>query len=104
MLVLRAVVDQEEDASRGQALHQAIEERLGLGVDPVQVLEHQQEGLSLALAQEHPLEGIEGALAALGWIEREERTVLRHGVQERQQRWDGVLEGRVERQAPARSP
>ena len=40
-------------------------ERLGLRVDPVQVLEDQQEGLHLALPQEQTLEGVQGALAAL---------------------------------------
>jgi hypothetical protein len=35
-----------------QTLHQTIEKHLGLGVDPVQVLEHQQEGLYLTLPQE----------------------------------------------------
>jgi len=37
--VLGAVVDQQEHPDRRQALHQAIEERLGLGVDPVEVLD-----------------------------------------------------------------
>ena len=69
VLVLRAVVDQQQQAGRGQALDQAVEQRLGLGVDPVQVLEDQQQGLHLALAQQQALEGVEGALAALGRIE-----------------------------------
>ena len=64
----------------------------------MQILEHQQQWLLLALAQEHPLEGVEGALASLRRIELQERTVLRQGLQERQQRRDRVLEGRVERQ------
>jgi hypothetical protein len=65
VLILGAVVDRQQQASSGQALHQAIEERLGLGVDPVQVLEDQQEGLHLALPQEQALEGVQDALAAL---------------------------------------
>ena len=69
MLVLGTVVDQEEEPGGGQALHQAIEQGLRLGVDPVQVLTDEQQGLLLALAQQHALEGIERALAALGWIE-----------------------------------
>ena len=64
----------------------------------MQILTHQQQRLLLALTQEHALEGVEGALAALGWIKREERAVLRQGIQERQQRRHGVLEGWVERQ------
>jgi hypothetical protein len=40
VLIFGTVVDQHEDAGSGQALHQAIEERLGLCIDPVEVLEH----------------------------------------------------------------
>ena len=69
VLVLGAVVDQEEQAGSGQALHQAIEERLSLGIDPMEVLEHQHQGLHLALPQEQAFEGVQGALAALRRIE-----------------------------------
>src|SRR5262249_55432533 len=98
MVVLGAVVDQQEEPGRGEALNEAVQESLSLAVYPVYILEHQEQRLHLALTEEHPLEGIERALAALGWIKREERAVLRQGVQERQQRRDRVLEGRIERQ------
>src|SRR5262249_49749104 len=88
----------EQQAGRGQALDHAIEQSLGLSVDPVQILEDQQQRLLLALAQEYALEGIERALTPLGRIELEERAVLRQRVQERQQGRDRILEGRVERQ------
>ena len=39
MLVLGAIVDQQEDPSGRQALDQAVQQRLRLGIDPVQVLE-----------------------------------------------------------------
>ena len=35
MLILGAVVDQQQEPGRGQALHQAVELGLGLGIDPV---------------------------------------------------------------------
>ncbi len=57
--VLRAVVDEEQEPGRRQALDQAVEERLRLGVDPVEVLEDDQERLDLALPQEEPLQGVE---------------------------------------------
>ena len=69
VLVLGAVVDQQEQTGGGQALDQAVEERLGLGVDPVQVLEDQEQRLHLALAQQQALERLQGALAALRRIE-----------------------------------
>ena len=73
VLVLRAVVDQQQEPGRRQALDQAVEQGLRLGVDPVQVLEHQQQRLHLAFAQQHALERVERALAALGGIEGTER-------------------------------
>ncbi len=42
--ILRAVVHEEQEAGGGQALDQAIEDGLGLGVDPVQILEDQAAG------------------------------------------------------------
>jgi len=52
VLVLRTIVDEEQDARGGEALHQRVHQRLRLGVDPVQVLEHHDDGLHLALPQE----------------------------------------------------
>jgi len=42
VLVLRAVVDQQEDPSGGEALDQRIEQGLRFGIDPVQILKDQQ--------------------------------------------------------------
>jgi hypothetical protein len=42
MLILRAVVDQQQELGRGQALNQAVEQGLGLGIDPVQIFEHEE--------------------------------------------------------------
>ena len=53
VLVLGPVVDHEqEQARRRQALDQAVEQRLRLAVDPVQVLEDHQERLLPALPQQ----------------------------------------------------
>jgi hypothetical protein len=77
VLVLRAVVDQEQQAGGGQALHQAVEQGLRLPIDPVQVLKHQQQRLHLAFTQQYALEGLEGVLAALWRVEGAKRTVVR---------------------------
>src|SRR6185503_12255460 len=50
--VLRPVVDQEQQARGRERLDQAVEERLSLGVDPVEILEDQQKRLLLALTEE----------------------------------------------------
>ena len=96
VLVLGAVVDEQEQAGGGQALDQAVEDRLGLGVDPVQVLEDQEQRLHLALAQQQVLDGLEGALAALRGIEVLPLSVLHWHVQERQEGRQGRPEGRIQ--------
>ena len=98
MLILRSVVDQQQEASRGQALDQPVEQGLGLGIHPVQVLKDQEQRLYLALMQQDACERFERALASLGWVKTQEWAVFWEGIQQRQQRRDGVLECRVERQ------
>jgi hypothetical protein len=85
VLVLRPVVDEQEEPGRGQALDQAVEERLGLGIDPVQVLEDHEDGLRLALAEQEVLDRVEGALAALRGIERLPVGLIDGHVEEGQQ-------------------
>ena len=104
MLVLRPIVHQQQQAGRGQALDEAIEEGLCLGINPVQILEHQQQGLHLTFAQQHPLEPIERALAAMHRVQVHKGAVVRQGIQEPQQRREGVLERLVEGEHLSRDP
>ena len=67
--IFGSIVDQQQDPGGRQALHQAVEQRLGLAVDPVQVLEDQQQRLDLALEQQEPLERVERLAAPLAGIE-----------------------------------
>jgi len=39
MLVFRSIVDQQQHARAGKAFHQAIEQRLRLTIDPVEIFE-----------------------------------------------------------------
>ena len=55
VLVLGPVVDEEQDAGGRQALDEAVEQRLGLGVDPVEILEEEEQRLDLALPEQQPL-------------------------------------------------
>ena len=99
VLVLRAIVDQQQEPGRRQALDQAIEQGLRLGIDPVQVLEDEQQGLHLAFPQQQALDGLQRALAALRGIEAARKGLVhRQGLQEREQRWERALQGRVQRQ------
>src|SRR5262249_59931725 len=69
VLIAIAVADDEEDSRGRQAIDEGVEERLGLGIDPVKVLAHQQERARLTLAQQKPAYGIERRAAALRRIE-----------------------------------
>ena len=51
VLILWPVVDQQQEPGRREALDQRIEQGLRFGIDPVQILEHQQQGLHLAFTQ-----------------------------------------------------
>src|SRR5207245_1410636 len=70
VLVLGPVVDEEQQARRREALHEAVEEGLGLRVDPVEVLEDGRHGLHLALPKKQPLDAVEGALPPPRGVER----------------------------------
>ena len=98
VLVLGAVIDQEQEPRRRQALDQAIQQGLGFGIDPVQILKDQQQRLHLAFPDQQALERVQGAPTALRRVEGTKGAVVRQHLQERQQRREGVLEGLVERQ------
>ena len=102
MLVLGPVVDEEQEAGRRQALDQAVEQRLGLGVDPVEILEDHEQRLDLALPQEQPLDRLQGPLPALRRVERVPRGVLDGDVEQRQERRQERLQRAVQRQELAR--
>src|SRR5438876_2708917 len=94
--VLGAIVDEEQYRCRGQALHEAVEQGLRLRVDPVEILQHQDEGLDLTLAEEQPLHRIERDLAALGRLENPKAVLLGESVEEPENGRDHVLECRVQ--------
>jgi hypothetical protein len=83
VLVLGAVVDEEQEARRGQAVDEAIEQGLGLTVDPVQVLEDHHQGLDLALVQQQALDRVKRLLAPLERIEGLPGRLVHRHVQER---------------------
>ncbi len=69
MLVLGTVVHEQQQARRSQALDQAVEQRLRLAVDPVKVLEDQEEGVLSRFPQQQPPHGVERELATLSRLE-----------------------------------
>src|SRR5262249_11030968 len=82
VLVLGSVVGQEQDTGGGQTLHETVEQRLGLGVDPVEVLEDQEQGLDLALAKKQALDRLDGWPSAMRRVERLPLLVVARDVDE----------------------
>jgi hypothetical protein len=82
----------------GQALDEAVQDRLALRVDPVQVLEHDQDGLELALSQEEAPDGLERPLPALGWLQGLPPGVFDWDVEEGEEGRLCRLECRVQRE------
>ena len=98
MLVLGPVVHEQHEPGAREALHQAIEEGLGLRVDPVEILEDDEERLDLALPEQETLHGVQRSVVALRGLERLPPRILHRHVQEREEGRDSRLEGWIERQ------
>ena len=96
LLILGPVVHREQDGRGRQALDEGVEQRLGLGVDPVEVLEDEEQGLRAALPEQHALDGLERPRAARDRVEPRELMVLRERVEHPQERRDTVLQSLVE--------
>jgi hypothetical protein len=96
VLVFRPVVDEQQEPDGRQTLDQAVEEHLGLVVDPVEALEHDQQRLNLALAQQEPLDPVEGLLAPLGRVEPLPRGVVDGHVEQPEERRECGLQGPVQ--------
>ena len=102
MVVLRPVVDEQEDSRRRKARHQRVEEALGVGIDPVKVFEYQAQRLDLALPEEHAPQAVYGPPAALPGVEGVPRGVVGRHVQEGKEARHHGSQRLVERQELAR--
>jgi hypothetical protein len=98
MLVLGPVVDQQEQSRAGNALDQAVEKRLRLSIDPVQVFEHRDDRLRLTLAQEQSLEAVERKVATLRLVQSSPCPFVHGHVDQGQQGRKIWLQGPVEGQ------
>ena len=97
VVILRPVVDEEEDPRAPQAVHESVEEGLRLGVDPVEILEHQQERPHPALPDEDPPHAVQRGLPALLGIEHRPRRIVHRHVEQPQHRRHHVAKRGVER-------
>ena len=96
VLILAPVRDEQQQARAEQALDQAVQQRLGLGVDPVQVLDEQEYGALAGVPQQQPFHGVEGALAPLCRLKPLPRGVLPRHLQQGEQRRERRLERGVQ--------
>ena len=102
MLILGPVVDEQEDTGRGEALDQAVEHGLRLGIDPVQIFKDHEDRLPLTLPEQEVLDRVERALPALVGIERLPGGVLDGHIEQGQQGGQDRLEGSIQREELAR--
>src|SRR5215470_8744748 len=65
MTVFGSVIDQQKNPRHRQTFYEAIEKRLRLAVDPMQVLKNNQQGLALTLTDEHPLYRVKSKMTPL---------------------------------------
>src|SRR5262245_33306986 len=100
VLILGTKVDQETEASCREALDETVQECLGLGIRPLEILEHEEQGLVLGFPKGEPPDRLEGALTPLGRIEGLPSLVVQGYVEEREKGRQAQLERRVEREEP----
>ena len=86
VLVAGPAFDDQQQARGRDVVEQAVEERLRLPVDPLEVLEHQHERLALGLLEEHLRERIDDPVVALARVERAKRIVRWQRVQQGDER------------------
>jgi hypothetical protein len=100
--VLGTVADDEQDARGREALDQAVEQRLALGINPLEIPEEQEEWLDLTLPEEEPLDSVQGPLPALRRVEGTPRGIVDRAIQQRQERRQQRLQRPVQRHEFAR--
>jgi hypothetical protein len=100
VLVLRPVVHEQEQPRRCESVDEGVEQRLGLAIDPVEVLEDHQQRLLARFPEQEPLDGVERALPALRRLEAAPGRVVDGHVEQRQERWQRALQRSVEHEEP----
>ena len=83
--VFGPVRDEEEQRRRARAINEPVQARLGFRVDPVEILENDQKGLDLRLAQQEARDRVERPLAALRRVETLPPGILDRQLEEGEQ-------------------
>ena len=98
VLVLGPVRHQEQEPRGSERRHEAVEEGLRLGVDPVEVLDDEEQRLLSRLAQQEPSHRVQCALPSLHRAESPPLAVVHRHVDQRQERRQGRPERLVQRE------
>jgi hypothetical protein len=98
VFVLRAVVHEEHQPRGREALDQAVEERLCLTVDPVEIFDDGEDRPILGLPQEEALECVQGALPTLSGVEHPPGGYFDRHIQKREESRQCRLQRAVQRQ------
>jgi hypothetical protein len=98
VLVLRPIVHEEQQPRSGEALDQPVQKRLRLRVDPVKILEHDEDGLHAALAQQQVADRLQRVLTAKGRLDGGPRGVVDGDMQQLEERGKSGLETLVQRE------
>ena len=102
--VLGTVTGQNQQPMLGDALHQGVQDLLRLRVDPVQILDDDDDGLQAALLHEQAREGLQRPAVFLVRVERAPRRVDHWHIEECQERGGRRHQRGSERQQPGDHP
>ena len=92
MLVLGAIRDEKQKTRTRHALHEAIQQGLGLGVDPVEILEHDHKRLEAALSEQEMPHAVERPLAPFRRFQAIPLLVLERNLEQSQERRERPFE------------
>ena len=96
MLVLRPAVDEHGQAPGGEALGETVDDGFRLSIDPVEVLDDEEDGPDLALAAQQPPDRLSGLLPPLRRVQVPPPGVLHRHLQQGQDRRDDLGEAWIE--------
>src|SRR5215813_5917574 len=97
VLVFGTVGDEEEEASRGETDHEAVQEGLRLRVDPLEVFEYKEQRASRTFSKHKPLHAVEDTLAAFLRVEGLPGFVRDCRIEECEERGQGRQQCGIER-------
>src|SRR5713101_7266718 len=102
MRVLRAIVDQQENLRGADRVSEQIQKRLGLAIDPVQILEDRHQRLVERFAQQDALDRLERAALADLRIHLRNRVIAFHNPQQRIEVGNGIFQSAIQLQQLAK--